>query len=122
MHWRRAQHGSNKDALRRFRGSEFETRLREATKTEKRPAGVYVGLKLLVKYKCKCIRKRSASECDCKICTLVEVMLKRWHAARHGWRTSWRKKADGSLFRPEPCECFICGDASRSKHFQQAPA
>jgi hypothetical protein len=47
MHWRRAQHGSDKDALRAFKGSEFEAKLREATKTEKRPDGVGGSLALL---------------------------------------------------------------------------
>ena len=47
MHWRRAQHGSDKDALRAFKGSEFEAKLREATKTEKRPNGVGGSLTLL---------------------------------------------------------------------------
>eukprot|EP00966_Prymnesium_polylepis_P321321 7377631-Prymnesium_polylepis.1 len=53
------------------------------------------------------------SVCDCKICTLVDVLLRRWHGARHGWRTSWRKAADGSLYRPPPCTCFICSDPTR---------
>ena len=47
MHWRRAQHGNDKDALRAFKGSEFEAKLREATKTEKRPDGVGGSLPLL---------------------------------------------------------------------------
>ena len=50
MHWRRAQLGSDKEALRRFHGSEFAARLREGTKTEKRPEGVSVSLKLLTKF------------------------------------------------------------------------
>ena len=40
IHWRRAQHGSDKDALQAFKGSEFEAKLRAATKTAKRPDGV----------------------------------------------------------------------------------
>lgn len=119
MHQRRAQHGNDKDALQRFKGSEFETRLRAATITDKRPAGVGGSLKLLRQYKCACIKQRNASECDCKICTLVDVFLRRWHGARHGWRTSWRKAADGSLFRPPPCTCFICSDPERSAAHMQ---
>ena len=58
VHWRRAQHGSDKDSLRAFRGSEYEAELRAATKTPSRPDGVGCSLKLLCQYKCKCIRKR----------------------------------------------------------------
>lgn len=119
IHQRRAQHGTDKDALQRFKGSEFEAKLREATKTANRPQGVGGSLKLLRQYKCVCIKKRSASECDCKICTLVDVLLRRWHGARHGWRTSWRKAADGSLFRPPRCQCFICADDERLAAFMQ---
>ena len=119
IHWRRAQYGSDKDALRRFKGSEFEAKLRAATKTPTRPDGVGCCLKLLRKYKCQCIKKRKASECDCKICTLADVLLRRYHKARHGWRTSWRKAADGSLYRPPPCTCFICGHPGRFADFLQ---
>lgn len=114
FHWRRAQHGSDKDALRAFRGSEFEARLRRETITATRPHGVGGSLALLRRFKCVCIKRRKACECDCKICTLADVFLRRWHSARHGWRTSWRKAADGSLYRPPACTCFICGDAERS--------
>lgn len=77
IHHRRAHHGSEKDALQRFKRSEFEARLRQATITSKRPQGVGGSLKLLRQYKCVCIRKRNASECDCKICSLVDVLLRR---------------------------------------------
>ena len=119
MHHRRAQHGSDKDSLQRFKGSEYEAKLRAATTTEKRPGGVGGSLKLLRQYKCVCIKKRSASECDCKICTLVDVLLRRWHGARHGWRTSWRKAAGGSLYRPPRCTCAICSDPARSAAHMQ---
>mmetsp|Transcript_25121 Transcript_25121/g.84672 ORF Transcript_25121/g.84672 Transcript_25121/m.84672 type:complete len:446 (+) Transcript_25121:833-2170(+) len=119
IHWRRAQHGSDKDALQAFKGSEFESRLRAATKTEKREDGVGGSLALLRRYKCVCIKQRKATDCDCTICTLADVLLRRWHRARHGWRTSWRKAADGSLYRPPPCTCFICSDTQRAAlHFQ----
>lgn len=119
MHQRRAQHGSDKDALQRFKGSEFEAKLREATKTHSRPNGVGGSLKLLKKYKCECIKKRKSSECDCKICTLMDLLLRRWHSARHGWRTSWRKAADGTLQRPPPCQCSICSDDKQSAAYMQ---
>ena len=119
IHWRGAQYGSDKDALRRCKGSEFEAKLRAATKTPTRPDGVGCCLKLLRKYKCQCIKKRKASECDCKICTLADVRLRRYHKARHGWRTLWRKAAGGSLYRPPPCTCFICGHPGRLADFLQ---
>jgi hypothetical protein len=118
IHWRRAQEGNDKDSLRRFKASHFAHELREATKTVKRPEGVACSLKLLRQYKCKCIQKRSASECDCKICTLADTMLARWNQARHSWRTSWRKAADGSLYRPPPCTCAICSDPNRSTAYR----
>lgn len=119
VHERRAQHGNDKDSLQRFLGSEFEVRLRAATTTASRPNGVGGSLKLLRQYKCKCIKQRKASECDCKICTLADILLRRWHGARHGWRTSWRKSADGTLHRPPPCQCFVCGDAKRFGAFME---
>lgn len=51
------------------------------------------------------------------ICTLVVVLPRRWHSARHGWRTAWRRIGDGWLARPPPCGCFICGDTERLSSF-----
>lgn len=74
---RGAQHGRDKGAFQIFKGSEFEFRLREATKTENRPEGVGGSLRLLKQYKYVCTKKRKSSECDCKICTLSDVLLRR---------------------------------------------
>lgn len=74
---------------------------------------------MLRQYKCVCIKTRKSSECDCKICTLADVLLRRWHGARHGWRTSWRKAADGSLYRPPPCACSICACPQRYQAYMQ---
>lgn len=112
----------SKDALRVFKNSEYAAKLREATKTEKRPDGVECSMWLLTKHKCACIKKRKSSECDCKICTLADVLLRRWHSCRHGWRHSWRKAADGSYYRPPPCNCHICSDPERASNYLKVTA
>lgn len=101
VHWRRAQIGTNRDCHKRFLANdEFTKRVREATRTAKRPEGVQVGIKMLLKWRCKCVKRREETECDDTITTLLEVNLRRWHRARHGWHKAARP--DGS-----PCPCHI---------------
>ena len=103
IHFRRAQIGTNGDALKRFQASEHAKRVREATKTAKRPEGIVVGVKMLTKWRCKCVMRRSETECDDTITTLLEINLRRWHRARKGWHLAARP--DGS-----PCTCHIHSD------------
>ena len=49
LNWRRAQERTDKDTLKIFRGSTFASELKRATATAKRPQGVEVGRKLLVR-------------------------------------------------------------------------
>ena len=48
-HFRRSDHGTLKESLSKFQASEHAVKLKEATKTAKRPDGVKVGVKLLRK-------------------------------------------------------------------------
>jgi hypothetical protein len=101
IHWRRAQVGTDRDCLKRFLANdEYTKRVRAATATPKRPEGVMVGVKMLRKWRCKCVQRRGETECDDTITTLLEVNLRRWHRAR----TSWHKAA-----RPDgtKCSCHI---------------
>ena len=82
IHWRRARQGSMKECLARFHGSEQAKRLRDATKTAKRPGGVAVGKRLLKKFLCPCVRVRGASECDDYLTTAATINLPKWNKAR----------------------------------------
>ena len=101
IHFRRAQIGTDGQCLDRFHASDHARRVREATATRKRPGGVVVGLKMLVKHRCKCVQHRKFTECDDTITTLLEINLRRWHRARRGWRDP-----------ANPCTCHICSDPS----------
>jgi len=68
LHWRRVQEGSDKDMLDLWRMSEKAAEFRRLTATPKRPDGVLVGRKMLIKWRCACIKNRKASQCDCKAC------------------------------------------------------
>ena len=85
IHWKRTQIGTDKDALATFRSSSFCQRVRDETKTKTRPNGVRVGMKLFLKFRCRCVKKKKAGECDCPICTFIYVNLPRYHKARTGW-------------------------------------
>ena len=85
IHWKRTQVGTDKDALATFRNSSFCQRVREQTKTKTRPNGVKVGMKVFLKFRCRCVNKKKAGECDCPICTFIYVNLQRYHKARTGW-------------------------------------
>ena len=92
IHERRARNGSMKECLQRFHKSDHATRLREATKTAKRAAGVLVGKGLLLKFRCPCIKVRGASECDDYATTAAAVNLPRWNRARDTWHREARSK------------------------------
>jgi hypothetical protein len=102
IHWRRAQNGSNKDALAAFRESPQARMLAEATKTARRPDGVAVGVKLLVKGRCTCIKPRRSAECDCKICSVVHHNLPIYSKSRQ----IWRKHAE----QTGECVCGTCSE------------
>jgi hypothetical protein len=74
-----------KECLARFHESEQATKLREATKTPKRPGGVVVGKGLLKKFLCACVRVRGASECDDYLATAATINLPKWNKARKSW-------------------------------------
>lgn len=63
IHWRRAQLMNIKESLIAFHASPHAKLLAEATKTAKRPNGVVVGVKLLRKGRCPCVKPRRSSEC-----------------------------------------------------------
>jgi len=112
IHWRRAQNGSNKDALTAFRESPQARMLAEATKTAKRPGGVAVGIKLLVKARCRCIKPRRSAECDCKICSAVHHNLPIFNKSRQVWRQ--RAELAGE------CACGTCSQpAVKAAHGTQ---
>ena len=75
LHSRRAQNGTDKALLKRFReapeAAEFRAMLAEETSTRGRAGGVKVGPRQWRESKCECIRKRKASECDCYLHTEV---------------------------------------------------
>ena len=73
MHWRRAQIGTDKDMLERFHESEHAKRVRAVSATPKNPGGIVVGIKMLRKWRCKCVQRRRETECDDTITTLLEV-------------------------------------------------
>ena len=97
IHWRRAQSGSMPDSLVAFQNSPHAQLLKEATKTAKRPNGVAVGVKLLRRARCACVRPRRAAECDCTICSVVQHNLPLFHRSRQVWRKA-----------VEACECGTC--------------
>jgi hypothetical protein len=71
LHDRRAQEGDDKHALSLWRKSEAAKEFAAATATPKRPDGIKVGRKLLIECRCECVKKRTASFADCKICSFV---------------------------------------------------
>ena len=109
LHQRLVQEGSDKELLKQWRASPEAAEFRRLTATRKRPNGIEVGRKMLVKYRCVCIKKRSASQCDCKICSHVEENLRRWHSVRGSWRRS----------APE-CTCPICSDPALKAQYLEA--
>jgi hypothetical protein len=60
---------------------------------------VAVGVKLLTKGRCPCVKPRHASECDCKICSLVHHNLRIFNKSRQVW---WK--------RYTTCACATCSD------------
>ena len=58
LHWRRVQEGSDKNMLARWHKSELAAEFKKLTATPKRPEGVLVGRKMLIKWRCACIKKR----------------------------------------------------------------
>ena len=106
LHPRRAQTGNLNVLLGKFRKSEFGARFRAETATKKRPQGAKLGRAQLVQARCPCIKKRSATQCDCQLCTYVIENLARWHKARSGWRSAKRQKClDGD--EGPVCDCHI---------------
>ena len=63
-----------------------------------------MGIRQFTEKRCKCIRKRKASECDCYLHTEVEENLYSWHIARRGWHAALLRQAGG-----KPCDCHIHG-------------
>jgi len=70
LHWRRAQEENVKELLAKWRASTAASKFRLATATPKRPDGVLLGRKQLVKWRCLCVKLRAATFADCKICSL----------------------------------------------------
>ena len=70
LHWRRAQEGTLKEVHERWKKSpQAAALLKEMVAKNK----VLPGIKALRKYRCRCIKHRDASECDCKKCSAVDV-------------------------------------------------
>ena len=76
IHFRRAQVGTDKDCLKRFLASDHAKRVRDATTTPGRPGGIQVGIKMLIKWRCKCVQHRKFTECDDTITTFLEINLR----------------------------------------------
>lgn len=106
LHERRAQRGTLRSLFAVFRASQFAARLRERTRTPRRPNGVKVGWRQFIENKCPCVQERKASECDCQDCTYIIENLSRWHKARRGWHRALVEKAGG-----RPCSCRLHGTA-----------
>jgi hypothetical protein len=114
LHWRRAQVGNIKELLATWRTSASAAKFRQATATPKRPNGVLLGRKQLVKWRCLCVRVRAASFADCKICSFVEEGIKLWHKKRFGWRREFHRK------HPEHASsCHICSNPELAKQYQE---
>jgi len=114
LHWRRAQEGNVKELLAKWRASTAATKFRLATATPKRPNGVLLGRKQLVKWRCLCVKLRAATFADCKICSFVEEGMKLWHQKRFGWRREYLKKHPDHA-----ASCHICSDPELSKLYQE---
>ena len=114
LHWRRAQEGNIKELLARWHASTAATKFRLATATPKRPGGVLLGRKQLVKWRCLCVKLRAATFADCKICSFVEEGMKLWHQKRFGWRREYLKKHPDHV-----ASCHICSDPELSKLYQE---
>ena len=114
LHWRRAQEGNVKALLAKWRASTAAAKFRLATATPKRPDGVLLSRKQLVKWRCLCVKLRAASFADCKICSFVEESIKLWHSKRFAWRREFlRKNPDHAS------SCHICSDPELSKKYQE---
>jgi hypothetical protein len=96
LHWRRAQEGNDKELLAKWRASEAAAKFRTATATPKRPEGVAVGRKLLVKWRCRppqaiaAIRRETAASTR----TISTVILIR--IVTLGWCGRWMRSMRGS--------------------------
>ena len=106
LHSRRAEKASGKKLLTIFRNSEFAKRLNEGRPRDKQ---VRLGRKQLSAYKCACVKKRKASQCDCEPCTYVADNLQTVHRQRMGWHAAAKKQRGGA-----PCDCHIHGAAARA--------
>ena len=105
IHSRRAQLYTNCKSLEKFRCSHYATRLREVARAAGRKGGVILGKRQLVEARCRCIKRRKPSECDCLHHTFVELNLHAWDVAREGTRAAARAKG----VSPCPDACPIHG-------------
>ena len=101
LHPRRVAKMSDKQALEVFRNSEYATRLNEGRPPGKR---LVLGRKQLAQHKCKCIKVRKASDCDCEPCTYIADNLQQVNKQRQGWHAAAKRQRGG-----EPCDCHIHG-------------
>jgi hypothetical protein len=114
LHPRRAQRGSAKSLLPIFQASPFFDQLK-ADNPDAR-ADLVCGPRQFTEHRCKCIRKRKASECDCYLHTEVEENLYSWHLARRGWHQALEQQAGG-----KKCDCHIHGrPAKMAKQLEAA--
>jgi hypothetical protein len=113
LHWRRAQEGNVKELLAKWRASTACQKFRLATATPKRPQGVPLSWRVLVKWRCLCVKLRTATFADCKICSFVEESLRLWHKKRFGWRKEFLKK------NPDhERDCHICSKPDLAKRYR----
>ena len=114
LHWRRVQEGNVKELLAKWRASTAAQQFCVATATPKRPQGVLLGRKQLVKWRCLCVKLRAATFADCKICSFVEEGIKLWHKVRFGRRREFLKK------HPDhESTCHICSNPELAKRYQE---
>lgn len=112
LHWRRAQEGNNKELLAKWHESAAAAKFKLATTTHKRPYGVQIGRKQLVKWRCPCVKLRTATFADCKICSFVEESIKLWHKKRFGWRKEFLKR------NPDHAStCHICSNEELARAY-----
>ena len=46
---------------------------------------IRISLKTLLKYRCRCIKKKKPGECDCELCTVISVNSFLWSKVRPSW-------------------------------------
>lgn len=113
LHNLEAERGGESETSESARLLELEVRqaaelLKLLKKAPKRPKIFLGGKKLLKKFRCPCIKRRGASECDDTITTFVTINLPLWHRARAGYN----QPSMGE------CTCHVCSDSQLRERYR----